>query len=95
MSDTRDESYRAFNSSGRNEQVKRLILQALRRYGPLTRRQLSEKTATEICSLCGGLTDLVRPKPPRKSQITEAFTALCPTTGRRVIHYAIIKREVA
>mgnify|MGYP003574942292 CR=1 FL=1 len=51
---------------------------------PLTRRKISELTSVEICTLCAQLSKLERSK-----LVIRAYSAKCPTTGIKVIHYGL------
>jgi hypothetical protein len=61
----------------------RLVLQTLRRYQPLTCRQLSLMTPFEISTLCRVLNHLNH----KHGLIKVAFRAKCKFTGHLVAHY--------
>lgn len=55
---------------------------------PLTRRQLSYRTKLEIATLCRALFNLVH----KSKTVNIAKYDYCETTGRKVMHFAAIKR---
>ena len=75
----------------RTETENKRILKALSatKY-PLTRRELSERSNLEIATLCRALFNLVY----KRKTVHIIKLDYCKTTGRKVMHFAIIREGV-
>lgn len=75
-----------YQSEQKNEQNKgkknRLIYKCLSDKTPRSRREISETTGIEICSLCNPLLQMVE-----RGVLRIAYTAPCPISKNRVYHY--------
>jgi hypothetical protein len=72
------------------DRVRKLIIKALTEAKhPLSRRQLSKRTFTEISGLCQPLYDLVY----KLESVKISYYGPCVTTKRHVMHFALNKAK--
>lgn len=82
------ESYKAIDDTGQRLQEKKIVIDAITQYQPVTSRMLSTITGIERTNITRSLYDLVHDAP---SLIKEAFIDKCAVTHKRVKYYTTLE----
>lgn len=85
VTDTSKEAYKAVTKDGTIKKQTDLVLSLIQQYGPVTSRHLSYLSSKERTSVTRTLYDL-----EEMGKIKFPFTAICPTTKKRVRYYTLI-----